>query len=204
MTNLTIQELKEQANSLRKNKKYVEALTFYRQLWENHNHECNEWDRWGYAFCLRKVKKSKEALVICRSVYKTNPEFPQNNNLYAWCIYDTEIKLDEIKNESKFLKAANAILKLTNQEKLSPYAKTVIKVLTHFNNPFRKCANLSKFAKNQNNIYYKNYSYDALEEVLTKINKNDFLIITGSIFLAGELRTHWYKEDYIIKKRKSL
>jgi len=75
--------------------------------------------------------------------------------------------------------------------------------LTRFNTPFKKCADLSKLAKNKNKIYYKNYSRDALEEVLTKINKNDFLVITGSIFLAGELREHWYSSENIVKKRWS-
>lgn len=133
---MAYQELKEQANSLRKAGKFNDAIPVYKELWENYKQECNEWEGWGYAFCLRKVNKPGEALEICREVYKMSPEFPQNNNLYAWCIYDTEINLSEIENEENFLQAASAIVKLTKQEEFSPCTITVLRVLKHFQDPY--------------------------------------------------------------------
>ncbi|MBU4421657.1 hypothetical protein KKB41_01675, partial [Patescibacteria group bacterium] len=81
--------------------------------------------------------------------------------------------------------------------------------LTRFSNPFRKVMNysdwLTKFAKSdKNKLYYKHYAKDALVEILPKLKKDDLLVITGSIFLAGELREHWCSEEEIVKNRKSI
>ncbi|MBU1180415.1 hypothetical protein KJ885_05735, partial [Patescibacteria group bacterium] len=92
---------------------------------------------------------------------------------------------------------------------LSQFSKFFDRIyLTRFSNPFRKAMNyndwLTKFAKSdKNRLYYKHYAKDALAEILPKLKKNDLLVITGSIFLAGELREEWYDEKYIIQKRKS-
>jgi len=80
---------------------------------------------------------------------------------------------------------------------------------TRFENPFRKAYTFSdwtslKFAKNsKKKIYYKHRAIDALLDILPKLRNNDLLLITGSIFLAGELRKHWYPEEKIIKLRSS-
>ncbi|MFA6304264.1 MAG: cyanophycin synthetase [Patescibacteria group bacterium] len=46
--------------------------------------------------------------------------------------------------------------------------------------------------------------WQALNTALKKIKPTDCLIITGSFFLAGELRTHWISEEQILKKRNSV
>lgn len=43
----------------------------------------------------------------------------------------------------------------------------------------------------------------ALSEILKKLKKNDALLITGSFYLAGELRKHWIPENQILKKRNT-
>lgn len=93
--------LKQQAEQLRKEQKFNEALPIYKELWENHRESCNEWIGWGYAYCLQKTGKYQEGLKVCREVYKTYPDFVQIRNTYAWCIYYTEIKQDEIKDDEK-------------------------------------------------------------------------------------------------------
>lgn len=127
-------ETKKAALELRKKGQYSEALNLYRELWSNHREVCNEWDGWGFASCLRKLGDSYKALEICRNVYQTHPDFDNCKNLYAWCIYDTEIKKndDQIKKEAQiFFKAANAILDLTVQNQYSPYTKTVFRVIDY-------------------------------------------------------------------------
>ena len=44
----------------------------------------------------------------------------------------------------------------------------------------------------------------ALEYVLGRMTSSDALLVTGSFFLAGELREHWIPERQILKKRKSI
>lgn len=149
-----IPELKKRATELRKSESYTEASSLYRDLWLNHRDACNEWEGWGYATCLRKLGDSIKALEICREVYQAHPKFEKGNNLYAWCIYDTEIKKsdEDINNKKSFLKAASAILELTTQSQYSPYAKTVFRVIDY--------------------ITKNNTSYPA-DDVLQWINKLD-------------------------------
>ena len=126
------QQLRNSANQLRKAKRYNEAFQMYAKLWNNFREYCNEWDGWGYAFCLQKLKRYKEALEVCRDVFRTNPEFPNIKNVYAWSIYYTEIKKNKIENEPIFFKAAEAIVQLCRQEdKFSPYTLTVFKVIEY-------------------------------------------------------------------------
>ena len=130
----SIIEMKRQAGELRKTKKFSEALPLYKDIWENHPAERNEWDGWGYAFCLRKLQRTNEALEIAREVYRINSEFEQGKNLYAWCVYDIEIKKDitDIRhNEEIFFKAASGILQLVVQDDYTPYVRTVFKVLDY-------------------------------------------------------------------------
>jgi dihydrofolate synthase/folylpolyglutamate synthase len=43
----------------------------------------------------------------------------------------------------------------------------------------------------------------ALAEFLSKASKEDLVLVTGSFFLAGELRKRWVSEEWILKNRKS-
>jgi len=129
-----IQKIKREASELRKQCRYSEALKLYNDLWTNHRDSCKEWEGWGYATCLRKLGNSEEALEICRTIYQNNPDFEAGKKLYAWCIYDIEIKKDNEhikKDEKKFFKAANAIQDLTSQDQYSPQAKTIFRVIDY-------------------------------------------------------------------------
>jgi len=44
---------------------------------------------------------------------------------------------------------------------------------------------------------------DALETTIAKSKKKDFILITGSMYLTGELRTHWIPEENILRYRSS-
>lgn len=44
---------------------------------------------------------------------------------------------------------------------------------------------------------------EALSGVLRLANKDDMILVTGSFFLAGELRKKWISEDWILKNKKS-
>ncbi len=80
--------------------------------------------------------------------------------------------------------------------------------LTRFRNPFRKCRSRADWLNSVPKAARKKTKYfhlakDALLDILPRLRNNDLLMITGSIFLAGELREYWYPEEQIIKLRKS-
>ncbi len=128
------QTIKKQADEFRKAKKYTDALPLYKQLWEEYREDCNEWEGWGYAFCLKQQKDYRQSLEICREVYKLKPDFENIKGVYAWCIYYTEIAVEKVNDEPKFFKAGEGILKLSKQEdQYSPYTQTVFKVLQYLN-----------------------------------------------------------------------
>jgi tetratricopeptide (TPR) repeat protein len=131
--------LKEQANALRKDKQYAEALALYDQILLVFPDLATEWEHWGKADCLRRLDRQKEALDVCRELYRTHPEFVPNRNLYGWCVYDLEIRPaqgGEPADSKTFFKAADAIVQLTRHEAYSPYERTVFAVLKTLENRF--------------------------------------------------------------------
>jgi|WetSurMetagenome_2_1015567.scaffolds.fasta_scaffold14318_3 dihydrofolate synthase / folylpolyglutamate synthase len=44
--------------------------------------------------------------------------------------------------------------------------------------------------------------HEAMRAARKNAGKNDLILVTGSFFLAGELRGEWFSEEYILKKRK--
>lgn len=128
------QTIKKQATDFRKAKNYEQALTLYKQLWEEYREDCNEWEGWGYAFCLKHLKEYQKALEVCREVYPLNREFDNIKGVYAWCIYYTEIVVEKVNDEPKFFKAGEGILNLSKQDdQYSPYTLTVFKILEYLN-----------------------------------------------------------------------
>ncbi len=43
----------------------------------------------------------------------------------------------------------------------------------------------------------------ALKKAIKMAGKNDLILVTGSFFLAGELRKGWFSEEYVLRNRKS-
>jgi dihydrofolate synthase/folylpolyglutamate synthase len=81
---------------------------------------------------------------------------------------------------------------------------------TRFNNPFRKstdpkslAATCKKFVKRGAKIEIFYDPWQALKTALKTAEKNDLILATGSFFLAGDLRKHWYPEDWVLKRRMS-
>ena len=122
--------VRDEAARLRKAGDYEGALLLYDQLWTAGGGR-DKWDGWGYAYCLRKVGRVAEALDVCRAIYRLDAGFTFNNTLYAWCIYDTELRrLGEGATASvrAAVRAATAIVSLCRQEKRSPFVVAVLKV----------------------------------------------------------------------------
>jgi tetratricopeptide (TPR) repeat protein len=124
--------VKQQADQLRKAKNYAKALPLYKQLWEEFRESCNEWDGWAYALCLKQQKNYKQALDVCREVYKARPDFDAIKGVYAWCIYYTEISVEKVEDETRFFRAGEGIVRLSKQDDpYSPYTWAIIKILEY-------------------------------------------------------------------------
>ena len=124
-------EMRQQAKEQRSEQQYQKAIELYKRVWEEYPEQCDKWVGWEYADCLYKVKDYSEALAICRVVYKQVNDFSYTNTIYARCIYQMEIKVSEVQNQHRFLKAAKAITELTVQDQYSPYVQTIFKVLEY-------------------------------------------------------------------------
>lgn len=132
---------KTEASNFRKDGEFIPAIKIYKDLWKNHRSLCNEWEGWGYAKCLKSIGETNKALEICRQYYPLNNKFDLGNNLYAWCIYETSIKIDQnqiSENETTFFKAVQAVITLVDQELHTPYSKTILKTCEYLNKSKKK------------------------------------------------------------------
>lgn len=125
---MEISALRTKATELRKTKRFEDALPIYESLW-NQSNQNDGWDGWGLAYCLYKVKRTAEALDICRTLYKIDADQEVWLQLYAQCIFKLEIDKETVENINRFLKAASGILELVPQNNpYAPYSRTVFKV----------------------------------------------------------------------------
>lgn len=129
-----LRELQRKGQELRKEGHIEEALPFYRVIWEEHRSDANEWDGWGFAFCLRRMGHYERSLAICREVEQEWPEFDPIHNVHAWCLYYLYIKKEpeEIAdNPQEFLRAADEIVRLAEGQwssRMSPYILTCFRM----------------------------------------------------------------------------
>ncbi|MAF14243.1 MAG: hypothetical protein CMI53_05155 [Parcubacteria group bacterium] len=102
------------------------------------------------------------------------------------------------------------IIALTRDRDPKKIFKTLIPladyiVCTKFKSTDRKPLapkDLAKAIKNKNDVIVDSDSTKALTNVLSRVRKDDVVLVTGSLYLAGELRKKYYKEELILKKRK--
>ena len=111
-------------------------------------------------------------------------------------------------------KKINILLGLAADKDLNACLKKIIPladklILTRFLMPYRKTADLAVLARisktSRPNLPVAIFTdpWQALDFGLRLTKANDVLLITGSFFLAGELRTKWITEEQILKKRSS-
>ncbi|PIR87123.1 MAG: hypothetical protein COU11_02755 [Candidatus Harrisonbacteria bacterium CG10_big_fil_rev_8_21_14_0_10_49_15] len=79
---------------------------------------------------------------------------------------------------------------------------------TRFSNPLRPCREpheLAQAIQKIKNIPVSEFldASQALDAALKQATKKDLILITGSFFLAGELRQRWYSEDWVLQNRRS-
>ena len=136
-TQADLRELRRKAQELRKGRRIEEALPFYSVIWEQHRGNANEWDGWGFAFCLKHVGHYEQSLAVCHEVEQEWPEFGPIRNVHAWCLYYLYAKKEREEiadNPQEFFRAANEIVRLTEGQwnsRMSPYILTCFKVTNY-------------------------------------------------------------------------
>jgi dihydrofolate synthase / folylpolyglutamate synthase len=87
---------------------------------------------------------------------------------------------------------------------LAPLAKTIH--TTRFTTSVRKAENpitlLKQVPKRKRGEAYL-YPFTALKSIKKTLKSNDILIVTGSLYLAGELRSEWVSEEKILQSQSS-
>jgi len=120
---VTQQTSRAKADELRKSGRFEEASAEYALVWP----DGDIWTGWGYAHCLRKAGRCKEALDIAKAVHSLDPDFRLGRSIYAWTLYDVYIR-GSTSPEPEVLKAGQTIVQLTNDDQA--YAATSALAIT--------------------------------------------------------------------------
>jgi len=127
---IDINEKRDKASSLRKQKSFQDALSLFETLWEETN---DKWDGWNLAFCYNKCSNFVDALKISKEVYALDNEFDYIKGQYAWSAYMLNIKDYENDDDYDTLKSyGNGILKLTETRQEDVFRQlTVLKLMDY-------------------------------------------------------------------------
>ncbi|MGB5056866.1 MAG: tetratricopeptide repeat protein [Nitrospirales bacterium] len=79
----------ETAESLRKNKQFVEAIKHFAVLWEQNP---SAYIGWRYAHCLRKTGRLEDAENVARLALEKYPQDKYTKSELGWVLYDKELK----------------------------------------------------------------------------------------------------------------
>lgn len=126
MDNLGLLELKNLAQSSKKDNDYDSAVNYYEQIWEL---EKNQWNGYFLVQSYRKVGDFSKANEFHTILLNSFPDFLPLNNERLWLIYDEKIK--DWKNQNLLKDAEDLISRVNQYDKYtgSIYSKTIIKVV---------------------------------------------------------------------------
>jgi len=117
-------EIRKKASELRQKQKYAEALPLFKKLWEKEN---NKWDGWGYALCLRKLKKFEQSIEISEAILKKYNNFDYIRNIYSWSLFDYISEKHKSLKTEQLINIVEKILKHCSSEDLI-YTKSIFKL----------------------------------------------------------------------------
>ncbi|MDQ3022326.1 MAG: hypothetical protein M3R36_17415 [Bacteroidota bacterium] len=130
----SIKELIKDADDFRKNNNFDKAIEIYSYLWNEKRNECDKNVGWRFAYCYRKTEKPDDALKVIKEVYKLTDKDKVVNSEYSRILYDKFLKVEVINDEQNFLKVADCITKLCQQENTvyCIYTHSIFKVLKFY------------------------------------------------------------------------
>jgi len=120
------------ADELRKGGRFDEAAQEYAAIWP----DGDKWTGWGYAFCLRKLGRSQDALRVAEELHSIDHTFPMGRSILSWALYDVHARgVDPA--EERMRKAAREIVRLTRSDdqrfaRTSPFVPTVLRMAKYW------------------------------------------------------------------------
>lgn len=107
---MTKTDLHNEANKLRQEKKYDEAIPLYEELW---NKTGDQFDGAGLLSCLRKLKQYDEAIPLADEIVKKFSDFRWAKNEAIWTYIEGKLnRLEDDATVGKIVEIANAIMTL--------------------------------------------------------------------------------------------
>lgn len=106
----TTTELHNEANRLRKDDKYNEAISIYEKLWPETS---DKYDGAGLLQCFRKIKLYEKALSLADKLIEKFPDFQWGKNEVIWTYIEGELqRLNEDDTLEKIIHTASKIMAL--------------------------------------------------------------------------------------------
>lgn len=124
-----------EASSLRQSGQFEEALEIYRELWEAHRQEFDEWSTWNYAKSAQKCGHHDEADQVARYCYEQWPDFDLGRQVLAWSHYYRFFQGDPNNGgpqTSDYWEAAEEVVSLCEEDpysKYSPFSRVLFSVV---------------------------------------------------------------------------
>jgi len=132
----------QQANDLRKQKKFKEAIPYYQEAYNDPQTVLNKWDIWGYAHSLKKSGDLNKSIEISEKHIFEYSDFENLANNLTWAYFDKYIRNFNPSDISNTEKALDRIFEINGQQPVGeqdsipcPFTIGVFKVLKHYKKP---------------------------------------------------------------------
>jgi len=132
----------QQANELRKGKKFEEAVPLYDEAYIDSQVVMNKWDIWGYVYSLRKTGSLDKSIEISEKHISEFSDFENISNNLTWAYFDKYIRNFNPSEIIKIEKGMERIYELNGQQVVNesnnipcPFTIGVFKVLKHYKKP---------------------------------------------------------------------
>jgi len=132
----------QQANDLRKNMKFEEAIPYYELAYNDPQTVLNKWDIWGYVHSLKKTGNLEKSIELSEKHISEYSDFENLANNLTWAYFDKYIRTFDSSDINNTEKALNRIYEINGQQTVSdqnsipcPFTIGVFKVLKHYKRP---------------------------------------------------------------------
>ena len=132
----------QQANDLRKQKKFEEAIPHYKEAYNDPQSVLNKWDIWGYVHSLKKTGKLDKSIELSEKHISEYIDFENLANNLTWAYFDKYIRTFDSTDLNNIEKALDRIYEINGQQEVSeqnsipcPFTIGVFKVLKHYKRP---------------------------------------------------------------------
>jgi tetratricopeptide (TPR) repeat protein len=107
---MTVTDFNKEANRLRQEKRYEEALSLYERSWLETG---DQYDGAGLLSCLRKLKQYDKAILLADEIVKKFPDFQWGTNEVIWTYIEGKLyRLEDDAQPDRIIEIAGDIMRL--------------------------------------------------------------------------------------------